>query len=166
MFTCFVLVICCWKHRLMTCWFLFRWTYQRVVAPTAKNARPTRSTKWRSTRNPRSVVLPRVVVVTTENKRVMVVKPNLFSGRRYKIDQLCHSCHVIMFVMFDLRRPRPPKRLCWGWSAQNAKSASRSPSSVASTLNLEVTRRGRDRWFSSRLYVITLCWPIQHLWRL
>jgi hypothetical protein len=33
-------------------------------------------------------------------------------------------------------------------------------------LNLEVTRRGRDRWFSSRLYVITLCWPIQHLWRL
>merc|ERR1711973_877385 len=62
---------------------LSKWgTYLRVAVPTAKNARPTRTTKLRSTKSLRNAPLPRAVVVTTESSRVMVVRQNPSSGRR------------------------------------------------------------------------------------
>merc|ERR1711911_209689 len=42
---------------------LSKWgTYLRVAVPTAKNARPTRTTKLRSTKSLRNAPLPRAVV--------------------------------------------------------------------------------------------------------
>merc|ERR1712137_942529 len=48
---------------------LSKWgTYLRVAVPTAKNARPTRTTKLRSTKSLRNAPLPRAVVVTTKQQ--------------------------------------------------------------------------------------------------
>lgn len=65
--------------------------------------------------------------------------------------------------LFNLFRLRLPRKLCWGWSALNAKFASRFLSSAASISSLVETRRGRDRWFSSRFLSFLLANTKHHL---
>merc|ERR1712116_5680 len=79
---------------------LSKWrTYLRVAVPTAKNARPTRTTKLRSTKSLRNAPLPRAVVVTTESSRVMVVRQNPSSGKAKTTKKIvlrmeCTECKV------------------------------------------------------------------------
>ena len=58
---------------------------------------------------------------------------------------------VVRLRSFSERKPRPRKRLCWGWSALHARQENKSQSRDASTSSLEETKRGRDRWSSFKL---------------
>ena len=77
---------------------------------------------------------------------------------------LTHCSKFLIATTFY--RPRRPRRLYWGWSVLNAKSVSRFLWSAANILNWEETRRGRDRWFSSKPVFKSSIGNTQHGWTL
>ena len=117
-------------------WTASKWlTSLRLAGPTVLTATSMKSSRWLSTRSPRSRSLHRASVVTTESNRVLV-------------DSQSPSWE---------RRPRPPRSWSFVWSAAHASTDFKSPSRGPSTSSWEVTRRGRDRWSSFKDFLAFLC---------
>lgn len=57
---------------------------------------------------------------------------------------------MIYSMLFLFCRLKLLRKLYWEWNAPTVNSGNKSHLSVASTSSLVVTRRGRDRWFSSK----------------
>lgn len=108
---------------------LYRLTYRSKGVPFARNAKYTRLTKWRSTRRVRRDMPRRAEDVMTANSKVLAVKLSPSSERRQKRQ----------------------RKLYWEWNVPSASTENKFRWKDASTLNWVVTRRGRVKWFSSKL---------------
>jgi hypothetical protein len=78
----------------LMCQMLYRWTFRRQGRRTARtrSARSTPCTKSLNTRREKTASLPRESVVMTGSSQDMVVRPSLFSTRRY--------CNIVVVILY------------------------------------------------------------------
>lgn len=136
-----------------------RWTFLRPVAPSAKAARSTSSTRSPSTRPARLRSSPKVLLslylkrhadaLVFLGKRRYDRKQSGFGGQtkpifRKKVRLVASPLRcTYKTISVIMNRPRLLRRLFFVWNALDASASTSLSSSAASTSNLVVRRRAR-----------------------